>query len=269
MRNPFNRPESAGVSFLPEDYVSRRAEARSNIIVLSLFGVVMFGVVSAFFVTNRAWLTVRAQQHTINTEYTQEAKKIEQLKALEEQKALMMDKAEITTALLERVPRSVLAAELVTRMPEELSLTKLKLASKRLTPEEPAEAKGGKKPAAVKTLSKKRSSKDAKDDKTDKPAKVAPPKIETTLTLTGVAGANNAITDYLSALSGCQLLEAVELSYIKEIKIGEKELREFEIVSRIRADADARSVVPPESLASGMGSGGMVTDAGEPAGKGE
>ena len=37
-------------SFLPEDYVTERAERRSSLISVVLFVVVMFGVVAAFFV---------------------------------------------------------------------------------------------------------------------------------------------------------------------------------------------------------------------------
>lgn len=59
MRNPFARNDSPSGSFLPAEYVARKNEMRANIICLSLFGVVMFGVIAAFFVTNRQWLQVR------------------------------------------------------------------------------------------------------------------------------------------------------------------------------------------------------------------
>src|SRR5690554_1039472 len=122
MRNPFLRPDMGGGSFLPEDYVARKAETRASLISLALFGIVLGGVVAAFFVTNRQWLSVRREQELINTLYTQEARKIEQLKKLEAQKAEMLAKAEVTTALVEKVPRSVLLSELTTRMPESITL---------------------------------------------------------------------------------------------------------------------------------------------------
>src|ERR1043165_4975506 len=132
MWKPFVRPDQQGASFLPQDYVARKAEMRANLICLSLFGVVMFCVVAAFFVTNRQWLQVRKSQATITAQYTQEAAKIEQLKLLEKEKGEMMDKAEITTALIERVPRSVLMSELITRMPDDITLLELSLISKRV-----------------------------------------------------------------------------------------------------------------------------------------
>src|SRR5215813_10519693 len=108
----------AGPSFLPEDYLLRKKERRSNMISLSLFCIVMFGVIAAFFVTSRQWNDVKTRQAKINTEYTAESKKIDQLNVLEAQKREMMEKAEITAALIERVPRSILLAEIINRMPE-------------------------------------------------------------------------------------------------------------------------------------------------------
>src|SRR6185436_1057254 len=131
MWKPFVKADQQGSSFLPQDYVARKAEMRANLICLGLFGVVMFCVVAAFFVTNRQWLQVRRNQQAITTQYTQEAIKIEQLKQLEKQKNEMMEKAEITTALIEHVPRSILLAELITRMPDDITLLELTLVSKR------------------------------------------------------------------------------------------------------------------------------------------
>ena len=80
--NPFTQQGNDAVSFLPEDYVAKKSETRANLLCLTLFGVVMFAVIGAFFVTNRQWLSVRTEQETINKLYTQETMKIEQLKAL-------------------------------------------------------------------------------------------------------------------------------------------------------------------------------------------
>jgi hypothetical protein len=90
LKNPFARNDGSGGSFLPHDYVTRKAELRANLLCLALFGVVMFGVIAAFFVTNRQWLQVREAQRTITTQYSQEAAKIDQLSRLESQKAEIM-----------------------------------------------------------------------------------------------------------------------------------------------------------------------------------
>lgn len=230
---------SAG-GFLPDDYVHSRAEKRAGLLTLVLFGVVMFGVASAFFVTNRQWIDVRNEQQEINAEYTREAQKIEQLKALEKQKAEMLAKAELTTALIERIPRSLLTAELVTRMPEQITLLNMELTSKRIMSATPTT----KVQAAAGSLMGKGGAEPA-------PVRISAPKYEYNLTVTGVSQENNEIADYLASLKQSPLLEGVDLTYIKPTKISDIELRRFELVARLRPDADARSVEPVAELRKG------------------
>lgn len=248
MWKPFVRPDQQGASFLPQDYVARKAEMRANLICLSLFGVVMFCVVAAFFVTNRQWLQVKKSQEQITVQYTTEAAKIEQLKSLEKQKTEMMDKAEITTALIERVPRSVLMAELITRMPDDITLLELTLVSKRIK-ETPPPAKDAKQGPQIKTLSAAKPAAGKTDPKEPPaPEKIAPPRFEYTLRMVGVARVNNNIADYIQSLKNCPLLESTDLKYIKEITIEKLDLRKFEIEATIRKDADARGIEPVKDL---------------------
>lgn len=243
MVNPFKSASAGGGSFLPEDYVSRKAEVRMNFLGLALFAIVMLGVVGAFLVTNRRWASIRQQQKVIGVEYEQEAQKIDQLKKLESQRAQMMEKAEVTTALLERVPRSVLLAQLITTMPKDVTLLELGLKSKRLDTEPKVAETAKTKKTVVKPVSK--------TDGKGKPAgkgepaaeekpKVRPPKFEYTLTIQGVAGVNNDIADYLQKLKASPILEKVDLQYIKETTLNDLPLRRFEILASIRAEADAR-----------------------------
>ncbi|MBX3377596.1 MAG: PilN domain-containing protein [Phycisphaeraceae bacterium] len=249
MWKPFVRPDQQGASFLPQDYVARKAEMRANLICLGLFGVVMFGVIAAFFVTNRQWLHVRRSQQAITAQFSQEAIKIEQLKQLEKQKNEMMEKAEITTALVERVPRSILMAELITRMPDDITLLELTLVSKRIkdTPP-PKEATKTTTSPQIKTLSSAAKPGTGKSVEPPKPEKVTPPRFEYTLKLVGVARVNNNIADYIQALKNCPLLENTDLKYIKEVTIEKMDLRKFEIEASIRKDADARGMEPLKDL---------------------
>src|SRR6267142_5537625 len=116
-------------SFLPEDYLAKKAEYRTNLISLVLFAVVMFAVVVAFFFTNRKAQQIKEYQATVNAEYQQAGLKIQELTQLEQQKAEMLNKAELAGALVERVPRSILLAELINRMPERLALLDFELKS--------------------------------------------------------------------------------------------------------------------------------------------
>jgi Tfp pilus assembly protein PilN len=255
MKHPFQKKVASGASFLPEDYVAQKIELRANVLCLSLFGLVMFGVIGAFFVTNRQWIKVRQEQAAITVEYTQQATKIEQLKTLEMQKAEMLAKAEITTALIEKVPRSVLLGELVTRMPEEITLLDLKLESKRLK-DDPLPGLGKPGAGAPRIRSIQAGAQPSVAPAPGKPAlpepsRIRAPRFEYKLTITGVSKRNNEIADYIASLKDCTLLDKVDLRHIKEKNIDKVEMREFVIEAVIRPDADARSLEPVKDLQQG------------------
>jgi hypothetical protein len=243
MKNPFLKPSESSASFLPQDYVARKNELRANLICLSLFGVVMFGVIAAFFVTNRQWLQVKREHEAVELQYTQERTKIDQFNRLEAQKVEMADKAVVTTALLENVPRSTLISELVTRMPADCTLLEVELASKRVKEAPPAAAP--KQAPAIKNLGVKpaggvamiKSGPAAPD-----PEKVAPPKFDFTIKLVGVAKLNNNVADYIQALKACPVLESVDLKTLTPTIIEKLEMRKFEIHASIRKGVDARAI---------------------------
>lgn len=247
-----------GGGFLPEDYVQRKAEGRANIIGLTLFCAVMGTVVAAFFVTNRNWKTVHDEREAIAVQYTAAEPEIELLIKLEEQKEQMLQKAEIVTALIEPVPRSILMAELVTRMPEQMTLLTVELKGRRV-----AEAA----PVKNQSAQQKRTSvrgrqagslggtKTGASTEAEAKAVILPPRYEYTLTLTGVTGTNEQVADYLEALKLSPLLRRVEMHYTERQKMKDLELRKFQISAEIDPRADARGIEPPtsaDSLANGM-----------------
>jgi Tfp pilus assembly protein PilN len=233
-------------SFLPEDYRQRKVEGRTGVLMVILFCVVMLGVVAAFFVTNREWSAVRSLQEQINVQYAAEAKKIEQLKVLEAQKSEMVEKAEITTALIEKVPRSILMAELINRMPPTLALTELDLVSKKIVD---APSKDKKKPAPRSITGKapapaKAAGKNAKPDPEAPPERPKPPRFEYVLTLSGLSKTDEDIADYTAALQQCGLLEKVEFKFAGDVIVENVGLRKFRIEANIRTTADARAIEP-------------------------
>lgn len=241
---PWHHDNSSSTgSFLPKDYVQGKQEMRFVAITVSLFVIVMLGVVGAFLVTNQRWTSVREQQQTIATEYESETVKLDQLKQLETQREDMLSKARITTTLLETAPRSVLLAELVTSLPEEATLLQAQLTSKRIkrSPSKAAAADAKKAKTGSRSKSKKK-------DEDAKPPVILPPKFEYTLTITGVAPTNNEVADYLRKLQNSPLLERVELAFIQQTKLEDLELRRFEIVARLPDDADAREVDDAEEF---------------------
>lgn len=244
-----SNPSSMNASFLPEDYRQRKVEGRTGVLMVILFCIVMFGVIAAFFVTNREWSAVRGLQEQINVQYAAEAKKIEQLKVLEAQKTEMVEKAEITTALIEKVPRSILMAEIINRMPSTLALTELTLSSKKIVEVVTKEKKkaqprslAGKGP--TKGGAKGKTAKGGKNEPEPPPERPKPPRFEYVMTLTGLAKTDEEIADYTAALQQCGLLEKVEFRFAGDVVIENVNLRKFRIEANIRPAADARTIEP-------------------------
>jgi Tfp pilus assembly protein PilN len=252
MKSIFGKAAPADGSFLPEDYVARKAETRANFIAVFLFSIVMFLVVSAFFVTHRRWTTIRVEQIAINDEYAQEKLKIEQLETLDKERGRMLAKAEVTTALLEKIPRSVLMAEMTAKIPSNVTIEEMELTSKRIDPNKEFRLADEKpKAAPVKTLAPKAKAGAPKVEPKAPEAKpeVKAPRFESSVKISGLSSVYNDITDYAAILQASPLLEKVELVFIKEAKFQDRELHKFEIIAQLRTNADARALAKPEHLA--------------------
>lgn len=237
-----NEVPASGSSFLPEDYLQKKAERRGLFISLFLFVVVAMGVVGAFFVTHRRWNDVKTSQERINSEYATEAKKIEELKAHEKQKADVMEKAEVTLAIKEKVPRSILMAELINRMPEHLTLTDMQLKGKRMSDKKKEAAKADKSKVASRGKSGGKNAKKAEPE--PEAPKLAAAKFEFSISIVGLAGTDAEVADYVTALNGCPLLGKVDMVSSTEVEVDEVTLRKFTIEAMIRKDADARQMQP-------------------------
>lgn len=64
MQNPFGLAGPVPSSFLPQDYIARKSDAKANIFLLSFFAIVMAAVVGAFMVTYRQKVELR--QHLVS-----------------------------------------------------------------------------------------------------------------------------------------------------------------------------------------------------------
>jgi hypothetical protein len=183
----------------------------------------------------------------------------------------MLEKAEITTALLEKVPRSRLLSEIVNRMPTDITLLEIGLVSKRIKEAPgapPAPTKDGgpairsiapaKSPSAA---GPKKGAVPVKDTTPVAPEKPQAPKFDHTLKLTGVSQLNNSIADYMTALKACTFLDSVELKYIEPTTIEKQELRKFVIEAQIKKDVDARDMAEPNEIKSAGAPGAELSRA--------
>jgi len=244
MSTPNRHPgtKNRATTFLPEDFVSQKHESRANLFTLTLFALVLAATVATFFVTVQHRARIKAQAASIDELYQVETNKIEELRSLESQRAQMMEKAEITAALIEKVPRWALLAEITMRMPKNMRLENLDLVSKRIeTKVDVADITKAAPKGKMKTLTEKAQKAKGKDAPVLPKIKVTPPKFEYSLKLAGVTEDNKEVADYIAQLQMVPVLDRVELIVISDFKEGDKEKqvirRRFEISAVIKSNA--------------------------------
>ncbi len=226
-------------SFLPEDYLAKLAERRTNLISLTLFVVVMAAVFGAFLVTNRQASQVRQAQAAINQQYKDAALKIDELNELEEQRDRMLHKAELATALVERVPRSILLAELINRMPSRLSLQEFELKS---TPIKPAPAKPA--TGAQSLRDRNQPQRVPTREEAMETRVIEAPRYMIEIIMVGVAPTDLEVSRFITELNSYPLLRDVTLKYSVQAEINEQTLREFRVEMKLAEGADIRNVDP-------------------------
>lgn len=239
MNTLIKSPGAPRNSFLPEDYVAGKMETRANILVLSLFAIVLGSVLGAFVVTNKQVSALNARKERVNEAVRLAGQKIEQVKALENQRAQMMDKAEITSALIERVPRWAVVGEIALRAPKEMRLEILNIKSTRIDPPK-APPPALTPQTTVKSLTAKVTGAPAKKEP-ERPKPQAP-RFKYALTIEGSAERNNDVADFLGGLKQSPTLDKVEMAYIREAKVGETVVRQFQITAEVKGDVDGEQL---------------------------
>ena len=252
---------SVNASFLPEEYVKGKGQLRANILILMLFTLVLAGVVGAFAVNHQRWSRVHDEQKLVAAEYEEEASKIFQLQGLEKQRVDLIERAEVVTALKDKVPRSVLLGEIVRAIPEGLTLTQVNLEGERVKVRLPAPDPKNK--SKARTLKGKSVGKGKDQKNQDDAAKVLPPKFRFSLSAEGIAQENDLVADFLASIKSSPLSGDVELQYIKETLIDKQKYRKFKLTMNLLDGGDARLVDGTEEYEIGrvdFGIAGAKTD---------
>src|SRR4051812_47461837 len=118
------------LSFLPDDYLERKAQRRTNAICAVLFLVVMCAIGTAFTYTERSVGDVEREHDVVEKQYTHAAKRIQLVQELQDKQRRMAQQWELPAALLEKVPRSNLLADVTNDLPAGVSLLDLPMESK-------------------------------------------------------------------------------------------------------------------------------------------
>lgn len=211
------------LSFLPDDYLARKLQHRTNVICAMLFLVVMVAIGLAFYITERSNREVEARHASKLREYTEEAKRIQQAEKMKEKQRRMAQQAELAASLLEKVPRSFILAELTNSMPPGMSLLDFQLESRKKVAPAPAAAtpapRKGKKGAA-------------------QPEPSQPRQYDVNLKVTGVADTDVQVAQFISRLNGSRLLRDVNLVISDQFAREGQELRRFTIEMTLDPAAD-------------------------------
>ncbi len=219
------------IDFLPEDYLEKKAQKRTNIICLVLFVIVTVGVGTAFLLTEKRNKAVKVDSQTMSDKMVQAGQALKQLQLLESKKKQMNAKANISKDLIEPVPRSLLLATITNDLPAGMSLLEFSLTSKEI------------KAKVVKSKKKRKSSKKKSAVKKVK----APQAYQTIIDVTGLAQTDLDVANLIANLNESFLFNKVTPVYTEEHEIDDHILRRFKLNimldPNVRANKDAVELV--------------------------
>lgn len=257
--------------FLPSEYVDIRLQRRTNFISLTLFIVVLGGVISAYLVTDRQRVAMREQQQLVARQFTRAAQQLEELERLQKQKEEMLRKADVTAQLTERPNRTLILSELINRMPPTLSLLSFDMRT-RVDRRAVAAARTAMERERARTANNRRR---PAADNTATTIEIDP--TELTIELIGVAPTNTELSGFLSVLNDCEMYsdvnmvlsertvienqnmirfriemkvnQGVDLAFYEPIRI-ERHLRQNPMSPTMRFEGESLLVTPPSSVSS-------------------
>jgi hypothetical protein len=224
------------LSFLPDDYLERKAQRRTNVVCAVLFLLVISGLITAFTLRQRTRKELDVAYKKVEDEFIREADNIKRVKTMQENQKRMAHQAELTASLLEKVSRSYLLAELTGALPNKCKLMDFELSSK---------ARAASSPVKKVELSEYEKKKLARQ-KAAQPAAAVQPAVEVrhydvTIKVTGVAPTHDEVAKYVGALSeSSHLFKEVKLVVSEEYVVEEEKLRRFTIELTLSPTAEAK-----------------------------
>lgn len=225
------------LSFLPDDYLERKAQRRTNVICALLFAVVISAIGGTFTMDERSTAAVQTEHKSVEQKYTEAAKRIQLKQDLEKKQATMERQAELSASLLEKVPRSFMLAKVTNSLPAGVSLIDMIMESKLRSS---VTSTAGPKPA----FEQKRAKTDPKKDPNAKDAPAAPQQqakvYDVNLKITGVALTDVHVAQFIAKLNTLNIFKDVNLVISDEYKDSEegRQLRKFSLEASLNPAAE-------------------------------
>jgi hypothetical protein len=229
------------LSFLPEDYLEKKRQQRTNVICAALFVIIMTGVGGAFVVTERSLRAVERDHQQTASKHAEAASLIEQEHQLREKQLKMNNQANLTAALLEKVPRSVLLAELTNAKPAGVSFLDLTLDSK-------VQAHSANAPKSQFEI--KKAAMEAANGTAKHAADVPQAKVyDVTIKVTGVADNDSQVAQFMANLNKSRLIRDVNLVISDEYVVNEEKMRKFQVEMTLDPTAEVQPGALPSKTA--------------------
>lgn len=192
------------INFLPDDYAQRRGLRRANWMCVAIAGagVLLLGAAAAFAFIHS--LSLAGTRALMESQYQEASHQIKDLEQLEQHKTGLLHKVELSTALLERVPRSHVLARLTNYLPANTSLTGMTMLVEQVA----AQAKG---PAASKPGQK---TGNPAGNAGDPAASAIAPRVR--FRIDGLAKTDMEVADFMKRLGADPLFEEVDLQFSEE-----------------------------------------------------
>jgi Tfp pilus assembly protein PilN len=216
------------INFLPDDYLQQCTLHRANLACLVVAGGALLALGGAFAYTSYQAVYAGVERAAVEAQYAEASRQIAQLKQLEDRKTGLLHKVELSTALLERVPRSHLLAKLTNYLPAHTSLTSItmRIEDVSVRPTEAAAGAGGKADAAAPKKS---------PGGRDEMVKVKRVRFR----LDGLATTDIDVAEFLMRLSADPLFDEVDLQFSEEFAYGDgSPMRRFQLSFRLSAAAE-------------------------------
>ena len=233
------------LSFLPDDYLERKARRRANILCGMLAVIVLGVIVSAFQYMEKITKAVEAKYTAVEQKYTDAARRIEKVNQMRAQQQQVVRRAELAASLVEKVPRSNILAEFVQAMPPGLSLLNLNMESRE---------RSGPVPPSMTAFEQKKAALEGRTANLP----IAPKTFDVFLKLEGVAPTDLQVGDFMEKLKRSTLFREVNLIYTESYTPkanpgvqtqgkGEEVIRKFQIELSINPSAEVVTPANPNS----------------------
>lgn len=219
-------------NFLPEDYLAQKVARRTNVICVSLFVVVMAGVVGAYYVTNERWQQAVERQRQVDRQTEEAARRLDQLAELQVRKQEMLRKAGIIGSLVERTPRSIILSELTNHMPQSMTLLDFELQTEVLST--------SRVPRSAIDRAKLQQQQKTKQQQQE----IELPPTELSIDLTGVANSDVDVAQFMTSMRHHPLFEDVGLVFSEQTELEDMDKRKFRIKMMVNQELDITSIEP-------------------------